>query len=91
MTQKTNPWTFDVRVRERNLKSGALAEKDLEKYLGGLPDLADQAEPFSLGQPALAETVEEVAEEVDDAAEAEVPPPDAAPALEVPAGDPVTS
>jgi hypothetical protein len=54
MTQKTNPWTFDVRVRERNLKSGAITEKDVEKYVGTLPDLADQAEPFATSQPALA-------------------------------------
>ncbi len=57
MTQKTNlnPWTMDVRVRERNLKSGALTEKDLEKYLSGLSDVADQAEPFGTSQPALAQ------------------------------------
>lgn len=57
MTQKTNqnPWTMDVRVRERNLKSGALGQKDLEKYLAQLPDLAEQAEPFGLAQPALTE------------------------------------
>jgi CO dehydrogenase/acetyl-CoA synthase beta subunit len=57
MTQKTNqnPWTMDVRVRERNLKSGALTDKDLEKYLSSLPDLAEQAEPFSTAQPALAQ------------------------------------
>jgi len=57
MTQKTNqnPWTMDVRVRERNLKSGALTDKDLEKYLAGLPDLAEQAEPFGTPQPALAQ------------------------------------
>ena len=55
MTQKTNPWTMDVRVRERNLKSGALTDKDVEKYLGTLPDLADQAEPFATSQPTLAE------------------------------------
>lgn len=57
MTQKTNqnPWTMDVRVRERNLKSGALTDKDLEKYLANLPDVADQAEPFGTAQPALAQ------------------------------------
>ncbi|MCL2724234.1 MAG: hypothetical protein FWD69_07325 [Polyangiaceae bacterium] len=56
MTQKNvNPWTFDVRVRERNLKSGAVNEKDLEKYYAGLADLADQAEPVSVPQPALAQ------------------------------------
>lgn len=66
MTQKTtqNPWTMDVRVRERNLRSGALTDKDLDKYLASLPDLADQAEPFAIAQPALAEQPEpEVAEE----------------------------
>ncbi|MBX3192474.1 MAG: hypothetical protein KF819_36120 [Labilithrix sp.] len=63
MTQKTNPWTFDVRVRERNLKSGAITEKDVEKYVGTLPDLAEQAEPFATSQPALAPR--EVAEPLD--------------------------
>lgn len=55
MTQKTtqNPWTMDVRVRERNLKSGALTEKELEKQLAALPDLADHVEPFATLQPAL--------------------------------------
>jgi ribosomal protein L12E/L44/L45/RPP1/RPP2 len=57
MTQKTNqnPWTMDVRVRERNLKSGALTDKDLEKHLAALPDVADQAEAFAIAQPALAQ------------------------------------
>jgi ribosomal protein L12E/L44/L45/RPP1/RPP2 len=54
-TQKTNPWTFDVRVRERNLKAGSVTDKDVEKYLAGLPDLADQSEAFATAaQPALA-------------------------------------
>lgn len=57
MTQKTNPWTFDVRVRERNLKAGTVTEKDVEKYIGGLPDLADQSEPFGTSQPALVQPV----------------------------------
>jgi len=55
--QKTNPWTFDVRVRERNIKSGSVTEKDIEKYLSTLPDLADQSEPFGTSQPALAQPV----------------------------------
>jgi hypothetical protein len=57
MTQKTNqnPWTMDVRVRERNLKSGALTDKDLDKFLTALPDVADQAEAFGTSQPALAQ------------------------------------
>lgn len=65
MTQKTNqnPWTMDVRVRERNLKSGALTDKDLEKHLAALPDVADQAEPFGLAQPALADSSVPAADE----------------------------
>jgi hypothetical protein len=55
MTQKTNPWIHDVRVRERNLKAGTITEKDIEKYISTLPDLADQAEPFGTSQPALAQ------------------------------------
>jgi hypothetical protein len=53
MTQKTNPWTFDVRVRERNLKAGSLTDKDVEKYLSQLPDNAEHAEAFGTAQPAL--------------------------------------
>jgi hypothetical protein len=72
MTQKTmqNPWTMDVRVRERNLRSGALTEKDLEKYLGTLPDVADQAESFALSQPALSQPVGADDDDDDDAADA---------------------
>lgn len=56
MTQKNvNPWTFDTRVRERNLKSGALTDKDVEKYLSQLPDVGDQSESFGTSQPALSE------------------------------------
>jgi hypothetical protein len=55
--QKTNPWTFDVRVRERNLKAGTITEKDVDKYVSGLPDLADQSEPFGTSQPALLQPV----------------------------------
>lgn len=50
-----NPWTMDVRVRERNLKSGALTEKDLEKHLAALPDLEGQYDAFGTAQPALAQ------------------------------------
>lgn len=70
MTQKTNPWTFDVRVRERNLKAGTVTEKDVEKYIAGLPDLADQSEPFGTSQPALAQPPAAVAD-LDDSADDE--------------------
>ncbi len=57
MTQKTNQnlGILDVRVRERNLRSGLVNEKDVEKYLSALPDLAGEVESFSTAQPALAQ------------------------------------
>ena len=35
-------WQFDKRIVERNIQKGLLTQKDLEKRLKGLPDLADQ-------------------------------------------------
>jgi hypothetical protein len=66
MTQKTNPnpWILDVRVRERNLTKGLITDKEVEKHLQALPDMADQAEPFATPQPALAQP--EIEEEEDD-------------------------
>ncbi len=63
MTQKApqNLWLMDVRVRERNLKSGALTDKDVEKYLASLPDLESDTESFAMSQPALAGGSREVA------------------------------
>ncbi len=69
MTQKTNPWTFDVRVRDRNLKAGTVTDKDVEKYLGGLPDLADQSEAFAISQPALLQPVVETVHAADTSAD----------------------
>ena len=48
-----NPWEWDVRVRERNLRKGLLEDKDVEKHLSALGDVADQAEPLVIPQPAL--------------------------------------
>lgn len=55
MTQKApqNLWLMDVRVRERNLKSGAVTDKDVEKYLAALPDLESDSEAFGVPSPAL--------------------------------------
>ena len=36
---------IDKRVVRRNVRKGLLDEKDLEKYLKALPDVADQAVP----------------------------------------------
>jgi hypothetical protein len=52
-TKTINPWDWDIRVRERNLKKGLLEEKDVEKHVGQLPDVSDQAEPVGFPQPAL--------------------------------------
>jgi hypothetical protein len=71
MTQKTNPWTFDVRVRERNLKAGTVTDKDVDKYIAGLPDLADQSEPFGTSQPALAQPPAAAVVEHDDSVDDE--------------------
>lgn len=48
-----NGWDWDVRVRERNLRRGVVDDKDLEKHLSQLVDVADQAESVTVPQPAL--------------------------------------
>jgi hypothetical protein len=54
MSNKTiNSWDWDIRVRERNLASGSLTPKDVEKQLAQLPDVVDQADSVVLPQPAL--------------------------------------
>jgi hypothetical protein len=52
-TKTINPWDWDVRVRERNVRKGIFDEKEIEKHLSQLPDVADQAESLGLSQPAL--------------------------------------
>ena len=52
-TNKLNPWDLDIRVRERNLKNGTLNDKDIDKMVVTLPDLAEQTEPVTTGQPAV--------------------------------------
>lgn len=44
---------FDVRVRERLVKSGLLTDNEVEKHLEALPDLAAQAVELTAKQPAL--------------------------------------
>ena len=45
---------LDVRVRDRNLKSGVLSKKDVKSYLEGLPDVSRNAEAMELRQPGFA-------------------------------------
>jgi len=54
MTTKTiNSWDWDIRVRDRNLKSGTLVDKDIEKHKGQLTDLESTIDVVTLPQPAL--------------------------------------
>jgi hypothetical protein len=68
MTQKApqNLWLMDVRVRERNLKSGAVTDKDVDKYLAALPDLESDAEAFGVPSPALSGGTPGVTDDGDD-------------------------
>jgi hypothetical protein len=52
-TKTINPWEWDVRVRERNVRKGVFDDKEIEKHLASLPDVADQAEAIGIAQPAL--------------------------------------
>jgi hypothetical protein len=52
-TKTINAWDWDVRVRERNLRKGILDDKELEKHLTQLVDVAEQSEPVAHPQPAL--------------------------------------
>jgi hypothetical protein len=52
-TKPINPWEWDIRVRERNVRKGIFGEKDIEKHLQSLPDVSDQAESIPTAQPAL--------------------------------------
>jgi hypothetical protein len=52
-TKTINPWEWDVRVRERNLRKGVFDEKDVEKHVSQLVDVSDQADTITLGQPAI--------------------------------------
>ncbi len=53
-----NPWDWDVRVRERNLKNGTLEDKDVEKHLTQLHDVGELAEAIGLSQPAFGSRTE---------------------------------
>jgi Ser/Thr protein kinase RdoA (MazF antagonist) len=52
-SSKINAWEWDIRVRERNVRKGIFDEKEIEKHLAALPDVADQADSVAAPQPAL--------------------------------------
>ncbi len=51
--KKIQSWEWDVRVRERNVRKGVFDEKEIEKHLSQLPDVAEQADSLTFPQPAL--------------------------------------
>ena len=54
MTTQKTPWDLDVRVRDRNIRKGVLDDKEIERYLGSLPDVGANAENVTIPQPAVA-------------------------------------
>ena len=89
-TKTITAFDLDIRVRDRHIKNGTLSEKDLEKFITGLPDLTDASEPVSLAQPAFASEEDAIDDDEDDEddeeeeveAEAEAAPAAAAPSDE---------
>ena len=50
------PHAFDRRVRDRNLATGAIDTKGLDKYLGELADVGDRCDSVTTHQPGLLPT-----------------------------------
>lgn len=46
---------FDRRTVQRYIERGTIDEKAYQKYVQGLPDVADQAEKLDLEQPSTLE------------------------------------
>lgn len=82
--RSNNPWLFDLRLRERNMRSGALDEKELNKHLSALKDLEAETETFGWAQPAIGDGLdaEDEAEESDDEGESDGEAPAATPEAE---------
>jgi len=51
MSDSKQIWDLDVRVRDRNLKSGRITKEAVDAHLAALPDLSQFADVLSLGQP----------------------------------------
>ena len=51
MSNPKNLVDYDVRVRDRNLKSGLLSKEQVDSYLASLPDVAGLAQPVEITQP----------------------------------------
>lgn len=44
--KKKDDFIYDVRVSERHIKEGIIAQKDYDKYLNNLPDMVGNSEPL---------------------------------------------
>ncbi|MBI5531374.1 MAG: hypothetical protein HY898_01575 [Deltaproteobacteria bacterium] len=51
MSNPKNLVDYDVRVRDRNVKSGLLRKEDVDRYVAALPDVAPLAQPVDVTQP----------------------------------------
>lgn len=67
MSKKVNWAEVDIRIRDRRTDWTKDELEALEKGLGKLPDLEDQAEAIEIPQPALAQPEEEGEGEAADA------------------------
>jgi hypothetical protein len=65
-TKTITAFDLDIRVRDRHIKNGTLSDKDLEKFITGLPDLTDASEPVSLAQPAFASEEDAIDDDEDE-------------------------
>ncbi len=67
MSKQATFTELDIRVRARNLKSGVLTDKDVEKHLSGLADVEANADNFAVPQPVFAtEDMEDGDDDLDD-------------------------
>jgi hypothetical protein len=53
MNSQKLPWDLDIRVRERNLNTGVLDQKDIEKHIKELPDTSANADTVVIPQPGV--------------------------------------
>jgi hypothetical protein len=61
MSNPKNLVDYDVRVRDRNVKSGLLRKEDVDRYVAALPDVAPMAQPVDVIQPGTGQAPAEEA------------------------------
>ncbi|HNS98880.1 MAG TPA: hypothetical protein PKL73_18135 [Polyangiaceae bacterium] len=53
MTDTRILWDFDVRVRDRNLKTGRLKKDEVDRYYDNLVDVTNNVDAMEARQPTL--------------------------------------